>query len=694
MIRGGPDARVPAFFGACLLLGLFLRVAWPHADPAARLSWSSGTYTDPPGNTLPARYAAQFGDADLVPIPERHVYPLLNAIARAGFEIVGPGRLATQIVSALLGIAAVLVVSAAASRAGGDRAGALCLLLGATDWWHGMYSRILVAEHVVALGLAASAWFALGRTRRDAMLAGVLAAIAAFFGKFHAVAFLPALLAFLALRGGAREAVRGAGGILGVAVVWGLTIFLPNRAGILEWLAESSVGEAGGSPLLGFPGLLLEPFATFREAWLFHRLPIVAGVAAVGLTTYLGGRSELRRRIDDGSALFALWIVALFVYHAALPYRAPRYFVPLVLPLIALGSIVLAEWLGGRSPVGSGRPSSIALFLGLTVVAFGGLDLLKHLEAIVREELFPLAWVRAGGGPADLAIVYDVVGSLPRHVLVSLVLAIPLFLAARRLGTSSPERRAGLAGAAVALAVVGNLAQWGAWIGGRTGVIEEAKESLRGVVAENAVVLGGYAPLLTLDSNLLAIPRFGRWERLESLTAGGATHVLLAGPSEREEIVRRFPGAASMKLVQEWPVRAGWGRRVGLFRLPGEGGGYEPGAFERAVDRATVGDWPGALTFLASLEGPPLPDALVLEARCRFELGELERAEALLMEAVDRRPLDPSLYLHLGMVAAQQGDEEGTRAYWERGLRVAPADPDLREAILRAEAGGVDPAGS
>ena len=37
---------------------------WPLADPPERLSWSSGIFTDPPGNTIAARNAIVFGAAD------------------------------------------------------------------------------------------------------------------------------------------------------------------------------------------------------------------------------------------------------------------------------------------------------------------------------------------------------------------------------------------------------------------------------------------------------------------------------------------------------------------------------------------------------------------------------------------------------------------------------------------------------
>jgi hypothetical protein len=59
-----------------LLAALALRLLWPLADPPRSISWSSGVYTDPPANTLPARYAVDHGDWTRVRTPERVVYPL------------------------------------------------------------------------------------------------------------------------------------------------------------------------------------------------------------------------------------------------------------------------------------------------------------------------------------------------------------------------------------------------------------------------------------------------------------------------------------------------------------------------------------------------------------------------------------------------------------------------------------------
>ena len=89
--------------GALVLLAFALRAVWPLADPARRLSWSSGLYTDPASVVHSARNAVLFGEwvrdenRDLV------FYPLLNWLTWLVYQVLGPGRLGTQWLAAALG---------------------------------------------------------------------------------------------------------------------------------------------------------------------------------------------------------------------------------------------------------------------------------------------------------------------------------------------------------------------------------------------------------------------------------------------------------------------------------------------------------------------------------------------------------------------------------------------------------------
>ena len=95
-----PSAR--AVLLTLALAGLGLRLAWPLADPPQAVSWSSGIWTDPPANTLPARWAIESDDPQVL-IAERLVYPLLNAVAWGFWMLVGANRLSSVLLAVLLG---------------------------------------------------------------------------------------------------------------------------------------------------------------------------------------------------------------------------------------------------------------------------------------------------------------------------------------------------------------------------------------------------------------------------------------------------------------------------------------------------------------------------------------------------------------------------------------------------------------
>jgi hypothetical protein len=657
------------------LAGLALRVAWPLADPAADLSWSGGVLTDPPANTLPARFAIEYGDWTRVPIAERLVYPLLNAVAWLGYSAFGPTRLATQLLAAAIGIATVLALGGALRRSG-PGAAATGVVLGSLAYWIGMYSRVLMAENLVTLMLVVAALLALRPDRTSHAAAGALAVAAALFGKALAAAFLPGLALFLVLRS-RRVATLGPPAAAGAAVaaVWLAAVFLPHRAELIEWASRSSLGQTS----ITFAGWLIRspiaPFEMVREAWMFHQMPVIASVGLWFAVVTVSHRGTLRKRLNDGSALFALWFLGACVAYALLPYRAPRYFVLIAFPLVACAAAQLAEMvrrLADEPP----RPAFLPRLLFLLLVSFGLLDLARHWERRVGEAFLLESFSRVG----------DTLEAFPAHVAASVGIAAVLFtvtLALRRVRPHPwPRRTIGVSLLAVAVSV--NLAQWARWTGSRSYTIEHAKESLAAIVGPSAVLIGGFAPLLAQGSGRLAVPQFGGWSGARPLTDHGATHVLLTGAIDRAEFDARFPDLGPRaRLVQRWPVRGAWVSGVELLRLPPAAeAAYPPTELEWAIDARREEDWSGALELFEGL--PRLPDVLAFEADCLYQLGRADEARSRLLRAIALRPHDPALHTNLGTLAFRNGDLPAARAHWRRALRIEPGHRELRELLRRA----------
>ncbi|HMB71592.1 MAG TPA: glycosyltransferase family 39 protein, partial [bacterium] len=199
--RSRPGAG-PAVFVMLLVLAAFLRLAWVSADPTTRISWSNGIFTDPPVMVHAARNHALFGEWILDYNRDLWIFPLMNGLTRLAYAFTGPGRVPTVMVSALAGVLTVAAVAWALRRTLGNRAAVLGAALGATSYFLVMFSRIPIAENVVAALLATAAALCLGRGRWELAAAGALAVGATLFGKYHAVGALPGLVLFVALRPG------------------------------------------------------------------------------------------------------------------------------------------------------------------------------------------------------------------------------------------------------------------------------------------------------------------------------------------------------------------------------------------------------------------------------------------------------------------------------------------------------------
>lgn len=688
-----------------LLLALALRLAWPHADPPAGLSWSSGIYTDPAANTLPARFAVE--KPAIVPPTggAAVVYPLLNATAWAAYRTLGVHRWSEGVLAALLGVVSVGAMAAALRRGPGRTAMACALALGATSAFLVPYSRILMAELAAAPLLALACRLALGTGMWSLAGAGAVAAAAALLGKLNAVGFLPALLIYLWLRrGAAAGAGRAALGGAIAAVFWGLVVLLPHRA---EWLAAmtgTSVAAAGLAP--GSLGeALLRPFAAFRDGWMFHQIPVVGAVGGFFALWTLSGREVLRRRVDDGSALFAFWFLSMFAYHSVLGYVAPRYFVLVALPLTGCAACQIAEWWDGRGEWAAPRSRGewIVLAVFAIFLGFGLANLVFHGELELRRFVGWEGAVLRGTlrGPSTLGALATVEGNL-RWGLAAAALLLPALALAMRRGARESRRgreraRESLRRAAVwtlGVALALDLAQWGWWSVHRRSTIERTTEDVAALLGPHAVLLGGLAPLVTEGTPVVPVPVFG--DARDAAARRDVTHVLLSGPAESDPAVLLPSLKGAFHPVQSWAVSLGRTRTLALYRLPDSAlaGRYAPSDFELGVEAVRAGRFDEAMQRFAAHRRagrPVTSDLLVFEATCLAARGDRPGAEAKLRDALQRGPDDVTALRMLGALRKDAGDREDALRLWWRALRLDPSDATLRDLILRARGESSEP---
>jgi tetratricopeptide (TPR) repeat protein len=698
--------RTVPTLAALLALAFALRFAWPDADPASRLSWSNEVYTDPAVMVHAARNKVLFGEWIRDYNHDYFFFPLMNWLTWIAYEIMGPGRRPTVLLAALAGTATVGAIAWGLSRSRGRRAALVGAALGAFCYWTTMYARIPVAENVVTMLLAFSCVLALGRSTRSRAAAGGLAVFATFFGKYHAVGFLPGLLLFVALRErSVRSLVPLLAGGTAVFVAWLFAFFLPQRAIILEHVARQSTGIHGPLPFaISLGDGFGEIFNTVRRSWLFYRLPVEAILGGLFAFWTLGNGPARRARLADGTAVWAFWFISMWLYYSALPYKGPRYYVLVAPALIACAAAQIDRML--EAPSFRLRPprswdEHVPLIVWLYSLFFGAIDSVKHYASILLEwAMVPPP--RISQGLYDTTVRFFArIDTFYQNLAWALALATAGYLLvlwspeiARRFPGGPREishrtlHRLGVAAIGIAIVVGG--AQWTTWAANRTTFIEEIQRALPSLIAEDAVVLGPLAPLLTQGTRLQALPYFGRPGERGLLEKYRVTHVAVCGPGDAKELRSRYPSLdGKLQMVQAWPLTTLFASTLEIQRVPAQVDGvpihdYRPTIFEEAATACEEERWADAIAAFQRLRaagGANTPEVLSLEAVACFKLDDLPRARTLLEEAIRRRPRDPLNYQNLGVIDLRQGRRADAVRNWMKALRLDPKNRDLENRI-------------
>jgi hypothetical protein len=646
------------------------------------MDWSSGSYTDPPFNVLAARYAVEEGAGGGIVAPGQWVYPAMHWIARAAYEALGARRLATVVAAALLGCVLVALLAILARRIAGDDAGCIAAVLAAVSAWFVPNSRILMAESVAVTLVVAAALAAVSRHPRGPLIAGAVAACAGLFGKYHALAFFPALLLFLAGRDGWRGVLASIAGASVVAALWLAVVFVPHSAEVLGFFGETSLGMTAFADR-GILRGALTPFAALQQSWLSLRMPIVFPVGAWFVLRTLG------RRPFDGRSLIALWALCSFTATALLPYRPPRYFTFVAAALLAGAACRMADWLRSPDDDGASRVGRVRRLLFAAICSFAALEITAHGESALTLRFFLDAWVLDSSRSDTFSTLQQRLGGLPGEVLLSLGVAGVSFLLWRLLRLSRVEsasfaRAMGCSVLAAALAI--DAARWVDWATHRTTTVEAAKASLAAIVAPGAVLRGGFAPLLTEGSGLPAHPHFATISAADLRLDPPITHLLLV-PADVSALARAMPELETrLHLVQRWPIRTAWAKSISLFRLPEPEipPSYRPSAFEEAVLALESGRWEEAREYLAAHRaiGAPSADADLAEGILLRTAADFDGARDAFTRAAAARPDDPLPVAQLAHLAGSRGDAAEAARLW---LRVVALDPGFPDAIERAD---------
>jgi hypothetical protein len=410
--------------------------------------------------------------------------------------------------------------------------------------------------------------------------------------------------------------------------------------------------------------------------------------------TTLGQPSVFRRRVENGSALFALWVLSAWLALSVLPYVAPRYFLLAAIPLAVCSAFQIEEWRAGLAPsLASLRKwQRLLVYAWLVFVCFAVIGATGHWISWMDERIFPVsptasaAFVGATQRWADASATFEGCATLA-VLFASIAFAILIPITRRRPPILSAHPR--IAALAVGVLLGLDLLQFVDWAAHRTYAVEQAKKSFDAIIGPDAIVSGTFASTLVLGSRRVAVPLFGD-PRSGYLEDENATHLAIGEPGDVGNLENTLPEVSGLLApVQSWPVPTRHLRKISVFRIQWPDSSsiaqhYEPTPFEKAVDLKSAGEHAAAFAQLEAFRasGAEVADVYSLQAECRHQLGDLPGARALLEKALQLRPASPQDLFNLANLLYREGDRQGAHELWVQGFRFDPNDLDLAQAIL------------
>lgn len=342
----------------------------------------------------------------------RHVFlsPVFHGLSLLAFKMLGPSMEAARLVSALAGVASVLLVYLLALRLTGERLVAVtAAAVMAFDPWATFHSRQAMTESVLVCLILASAVLVVGRGR-DVALAGVLFGLA-ILTKLNAASMGVALGGYLLL----REAPEGQGpawrtrlrdgvvfGVvaLGVAALgyWAISRLDPERF-VAIFQREFAGGHVTGADGADVPDIhagrwALDPVLGGRSALEVIRLDPF--LVCFGI---LGGVLAWARR-ERGWLFLALWVGVALAFPLTQVYQPLRYFFPVVPALAILAGVLLVRL--GDGPHGARRATAAALAV---FIAFGSAYTAMNFLVNRGNRVALVAdWLRENANPEDVVV--------------------------------------------------------------------------------------------------------------------------------------------------------------------------------------------------------------------------------------------------------------------------------------------------
>lgn len=547
---------VPALLAAIVLLGLWLRASDLRADPPPDLSWSFAPYTDEGLNSYSARNLVLYGNWKVDDFFPFVVYPLVNFLVALVFKLFGIGFVQVKLVSLAAGLGSIVALYLFVRDAAGKLAGLVAGLMLALSFPHVMYTRLGLVESVQILFLLLAGLFWVRGLRRSWMmiLSGLFAAGTVLLVKVSAVFVGPVMLVMLAfaLFGARREPERfrqlkrGIGlffaGVGAALVVWFLAVFLPHSKDYVQYVLRHSFESPAGNPeTLG--AYLFNTFTVGARSRLFPRL-VWTALAGFLLLPGFG----LSKR--EGFRYLFAWFVFGLLLLGYMNYRPPRYEIILLPPLIAAVAAGMARLVEDGTLLPRLRPGWLRS-LGWTIWLWP-----------LATQLYLLLLVRGRNGPTPG-------GALGIGLAIAVGVGLATVGLARALGQGFTVRpfpgRLILAGVLVLLVFRLDLVQFFGWHGNRTHDMVRYSQEVDGLLPEDGVLGGSWAPALMMESRKRGVCITDWANNDDPVGRFGMTHLVSHNENDIRQLEKSYPRLREfLNPVWSRPVR---GTRLTVFEL-------------------------------------------------------------------------------------------------------------------------------
>jgi len=694
-----------------LILAGLVRSAHPAADAPFDLSWSQGPSTDAAYYLEPAISLIETGEAQS--ISRGWNAPGYYLLYVPAIGLFGSSNAVINLTTVFIGLFGFVFFFLIARRTNDELTVICATFFWAVSYFWIMYTRIpLVYTAMITYMLAAMYLWMMGLKKPLWFIPAWIVLIAAILWvRVIAVALVPALVAGhgAALYGRFKDRKRMLSMVFGTMVVFVV-------AGALVLIASlyldfdpvlSALGRIKVHMREGMTGdrVLYYLFNLGQSGAIFLWLPVVSLMSYLYLLMFMGDIVTKKLDFTDTDSVIRLVMVVWLVFGALstilFEYAPPRYFLFLMPPMFYTAGCAFSRLLNPPPRVEYDYGYYIMLIFWIVFLAFK--LLYTTLFYFIRNfDTFVVGLSMSEAGIIRFERTIEFFSSFYLLASISLLVGISVALAVFSYRRSKRYKDGGTIRKSVRLATVAVLlvlcityqgSMYASWLIWPHYTMSSFSRELGDVLADDAVLAGPYAHVMTLENDLDAVYMTfiepGKLFPCDRLEAAGATHLIIDVKNGLPYLEELFPEAFEcLEFVDTIYVR---GNGVDLYRYIGADE-YVPTDFERAVELIRQGNQEEAIALLEGVTADYPQDAipLVFLALAKLQIGNTDEAHGLLLHAATLNPDHMNAYFGLASIMEIRGDRSAAVAYYRKCLELFPESRHLREKIqeLTGVAGG------